>query len=264
MSLNNAELTPEQKIKIVLEGLHTGKTREELAESLGYGNWRGIDSLFRRRGYTWNNGTYVLPEEPEPFEPEQMIPRPVRIVLRQLELGEKDLSLIASKAGFKDRTGLTNYMKSQGWLWQSAEETYVHETHINTRAESLPKDRLNDDKLQHEGKNGCDLQQEAKNEGVGAGVDFDRYNSILQFLDTHWESLESLLTSPQSQKLPHYSFHAGNTITKSVSMSSNLDLLIRDFSAEKGVSQRIIFEAALIQFMQKHGYSKQVDMLLKA
>jgi hypothetical protein len=46
-------------------------------------------------------------------------------------------------------------------------------------------------------------------------------------------------------------------------MSSNLDQLIRDFSSEMGVSQRVIFEAALIQFMGRYGYAKQVRTLLQ-
>jgi len=46
-------------------------------------------------------------------------------------------------------------------------------------------------------------------------------------------------------------------------MSSTLDQLIRDFSAEMGVSQRVIFEAALIQFMERYGYARQVRKLLE-
>jgi hypothetical protein len=45
-------------------------------------------------------------------------------------------------------------------------------------------------------------------------------------------------------------------------MSSNLDQLIRDFAKEMGVSQRVIFEAALIQFMERYGYGRQVGILL--
>ena len=46
-------------------------------------------------------------------------------------------------------------------------------------------------------------------------------------------------------------------------MSSNLDQLIRDFVDEMGVSQRMVFEAALIQFMERYGYVRQVKRLLE-
>ena len=32
-----------EKIKAILEGLDSGKSREDLAVSLGYKDWRGID-----------------------------------------------------------------------------------------------------------------------------------------------------------------------------------------------------------------------------
>jgi len=85
----------------------------------------------------------------------------------------------------------------------------------------------------------------------------------LKDVKDHKDQLEYLLQTTDSMQIPHYNFHGGNTITKSVSMSSNLDQLIRDFSSEMGVSQRVIFEAALIQFMEHYGYGKQVKALLE-
>lgn len=258
MSFNNGELTIEEKMKFVLDGLVSGVSREELAKSLGYGNWRGIDSLFRRRGYIFKNGIYVQPQKEKTGELDLSTPNPIRIALRQLDVGERDLSTIAEKAGFKNRTDLANYMRGHGWIWDSEKGTYVVQK--DSGPDNMSKTE-NYDELQLELVDNRSGDKERVDEQE-LGSDLNGYGPMLQFLEENLEKLEVLLASVGFGRLPHYSFHTGNVITKSVSMSSNLDLLIRDFSADKGVSQRIILEAALIQFMQKHGYSKEVEMLL--
>lgn len=260
MSVENNELTIQEKMKFVIDGLKSGLTREQIAKSLGYGSWRGIDSMFRRRGYFFKDGMYVQREAKVPLTLDLSPPNPIRIALNQLKKGEKDLSLIAKRAGFTNSEDFTEYMKGHGWLWNVEKGTYVKDR--DSHNDLAPADN-DDSKLQLE-----IADQESRLKGEGCDQEqnnpFDRYKFILQFLDENLENLKIILKGLDSGGLPHYSFHVGNVITKSVSMSSNLDLLIRDFSAEKGISQRLIFEGALIQFMQKYGYSKEVQMLLDA
>jgi hypothetical protein len=45
-------------------------------------------------------------------------------------------------------------------------------------------------------------------------------------------------------------------------MNHNFDLLARQFSEEKNISQRDIFEIALIDFFKKYGYHDKVKMLI--
>jgi hypothetical protein len=54
----------------------------------------------------------------------------------------------------------------------------------------------------------------------------------------------------------------GIFITKSVHMSNQIDQMVRDFSADKNISQRDIFEVALIEFFKKYGYDKEVEIML--
>lgn len=44
-----------------------------------------------------------------------------------MERDNLDLSDIATRAGFKNRRDLTDYMKSQGWLWCTEQDTYIRE-----------------------------------------------------------------------------------------------------------------------------------------
>ena len=240
-------LSKKGKITKILEGLDSGQSREDLAVALGYKDWRGIDVLMRREGYVYKNDRYVLPKENEPYQSEAFMPEPVRIVLRELKMGEKDFSAIAAKAGFTDRNDLATYMKAQGWLWSSAEGTYIKESSNGKKPDVEPID---------------EQLPEAEASTVETEVDFERFFPLLEYLEDHKDQLERLLQTTDSKQIPHYNFHGGNTITKSVSMSSNLDQLIRDFVDEMGVSQRMVFEAALIQFMERYGYANQVKSLL--
>ena len=89
--MSQQKLSTEEKVKRVLEGLEAGRTRDELAKSLGYKDWRGIDVLMRRRGYICNDGMYLLPEQKKQCTQEPFVPQPVRIVLDQLQSGSRDL-----------------------------------------------------------------------------------------------------------------------------------------------------------------------------
>jgi len=240
-------VSKEEKINTILEGLDSGKSREDLAVVLGYKDWRGIDVLMRREGYVYKDDRYVLPAGKEAYQPKAFMPEPVRIVLQELKMDKKDFTAIAAKAGFTDRNDLATYMKAQGWLWSSAEGTYIKDSSNSEKPDVEPMD---------------EQVPEAEVPTVEAEVDFERFLPLLEYLEARKDHLEHLLQTTDSKQIPHYNFHGGNTITKSVSMSSNLDQLIRDFSSEMGVSQRVIFEAALVQFMERYGYGRQVKTLL--
>ncbi len=112
------------------------------------------------------------------------------------------------------------------------------------------------------GSTNCGMPDQSER-NIQAMVGLERFLPLLEYLEAHKGHLEHLLQTTDSKQIPHYNFHGGNTITKSVSMSSNLDQLIRDFAKEMGVSQRVIFETALIQFMERYGYTSQVSILLQ-
>lgn len=56
----------------------------------------------------------------------------------------------------------------------------------------------------------------------------------------------------------------GTFITKSVHMTNILDWMVRDFSQENNIHQQEIFEVALIEFLQKYGFEREVASLLES
>jgi hypothetical protein len=246
-----AKMSKDEKIKTVLDGLASGKTREHLAEIFGYKDWRGLDVMMRREGYIYKNDRYVLPEEKESYQPEAFIPKTVKFVQQQLQLGKNDLATIAAMAGFKDRNELTNYMQTQGWVWSVPEKTYIKENAGNEG--TVLKN------MEHEDEKPEETIAPKKNEYE---LDFAHFLPLLKFLEDHKEHLELMLETFNSKQIPNYNFYAGSTITKSVSMGSRLSELAKDFADEMGVSQRVVFESALIQFMERYGYAQQIKTLL--
>lgn len=158
------------------------------------------------------------------------------------------LAYLQRKTELTRWTLASTYMKAQGWLWSSAEGTYIKESSNGEKPDFEPID---------------EQVPEAKMPTVEDTVGLERFLPLLEYLEDNKDQLEHLLQTTDSKQIPHYNFHGGNTITKSVSMSSNLDQLIRDFAKEMGVSQRVIFEVALIQFMERYGYARQVKRLLE-
>jgi len=158
------------------------------------------------------------------------------------------LAYLQRKTELTRWTLASTYMKAQGWLWSSAEGTYIKESSNGEKPDFEPID---------------EQVPEAKMPTVEATVGLERFLPLLEYLEDNKDQLEHLLQTTDSKQIPHYNFQGGNTITKSVSISSNLDQLIRDFAKEMGVSQRVIFEVALIQFMERYGYARQVKRLLE-
>ena len=62
--------------------------------------------------------------------------------------------------------------------------------------------------------------------------------------------------------IPRYAV-PGIFVTKSVHMINHLDQLVRDFSKEKNISQRELFEVALVEFFQKYGYKDEIETLIE-
>ena len=64
--------------------------------------------------------------------------------------------------------------------------------------------------------------------------------------------VDMLIPQSDAGTIPRYAL-PGVVVTKSVHMVNPLDMMVRDFSREKNVSQRDIFAAALLEFFRKYG-----------
>jgi hypothetical protein len=88
----------------------------------------------------------------------------------------------------------------------------------------------------------------------------ERLIPMLEMLERNKEKLAELLSINDGATIPRYVI-GGITITKSLCMSHNLAELIKEFSKEKNISQREIFEVSIIEFLRKYGYENEVKAL---
>lgn len=92
-------------------------------------------------------------------------------------------------------------------------------------------------------------------------TDLQQYLPLLQLLDEHKEQLVELLRPAESAQIPRY-LVSGIARTKTIQMMNTLHYLIADYCNEYNIQQRVLFEAALIEFFQKYGFKREVELLL--
>ncbi len=250
-------MSAEEKIAAILAGQAEGIDRSTLAVQLGYKNAGSLDVLMRRNGFRYKDGEYVPKEDvARPICPGAAIPGKVRRVLAMIEEGKKDFTAIAQAAGFTDHRDLGRYMASQGWSWSTEQETYV-------KADSNEGKPKMVDQLQPEVQ--ADVPRPSEDGTYRQNVDgIGPYLPLLDFLFENEGALRRLLSAESDPGLiPRYTV-PGVSSTKSFFMSTLLAQLITDFSEEKGIPQRAILEAALIEYLRQYGFGDRVDKLLKA
>lgn len=179
-------------------------------------------------------------------------------ILASIKKGENTRE-IAEKLNFDSHRSMALFMRDKGYIWDENKGTYVLESKIKV------EDEDNNIKTPHN-----ENEQKAK---TVSGKGFDKgnieiqnyaqkYAVLLEYLDLRKDQLGELFEDIEhGVRLPRYTV-PGIHITKSVHMVYELDQLVREFSKERNISQREIFEIALINFFEKYGYKERIEMLL--
>ncbi|KAB7666042.1 hypothetical protein [Bacillus sp. B1-b2] len=243
----------DDKVKKILQLLGDGFSRDEVAEQFQYSTYRSMDSFMSRKNFVWDKrkGTY-LPADTIKASLETMVNFPsdrVRRIVMELNKEGADLKEVALKVGFENHLEMARYMKSKGFEWSQEAGNYL----------STSPTISNDD------ENVANARNEASLEGslsIGNGG-VEQFLPLLEWLALNKEGLQSLLgASVASGQIPRFTL-PGLFVTKSVHMTNTLDQMVRDFSKEKNINQREVFEVALIEFFQKYGYEREVEKLLQ-
>ncbi|WP_432354606.1 hypothetical protein [Sporosarcina sp. A2] len=243
----------DEKVKKILQVLGEGFSREEVAEQFRYTTYRSMDGYMNRKNFLWDKrkGTYV-PADTFNAPLETMVNFPsdkVRRVVMELNKEGADLKEVALKVGFENHFEMARYMKSKGYEWSQEVRNYL------STSPTMPKDEVNVASASSDGTLVSSLS-------IGNGG-VDQFSSLLEWLASNKDGLQSLLgASVASGRIPRFTIQ-GLFTTKSIHMTNTLDQMVRDFSKEKNINQREIFEVALIEFFQKYGYAREVGTLLQ-
>ncbi|WP_368996737.1 hypothetical protein [Caldifermentibacillus hisashii] len=236
------------KISQTLAMLAEGKTKEEIVKHFGNKSWATIDMYFRRRGFRWNGKTFEPRGEGgmDAVEEARFVQTKAAQIVRQLSQKYADIRQVAIKNGFPSIEEMGEYMKSQGYVWNSDINNYEYDENMAQKQ-----------RMQSKNKN-----TQGKASGKVEGLP-DEYRDLLVYLLDRKERLYELLEPQNSGTLPRYKFK-GAKANKTLGLPTSLQTLLNDFSKEFNVTQRDIIEVALAEFFKKYGYEEQLNSVLQA
>ena len=167
--------------------------------------------------------------------------------------GDLNSKEIASRLGFDDYRELSQFMSKKGYQW-SAEDNNYRKKQKEVKEEELT---LEDNLIDFPG------EKPSRSSSSPLMQEFFKYLPLLQKLKDNEELLQDLLEKEKAQAktIPKYAV-PGESATKSVYMSKNLIQVMEEFSDIKNVSQRAIIEAALVDYLKKYGFKKELAAVL--
>ncbi|MDW8802577.1 hypothetical protein P8V03_15625 [Clostridium sp. A1-XYC3] len=262
--------------KYILKKLMEGKSREEIALNLNHKNYRTLDMYMRRRGYVWDSirQTYIIKNNfssKESFH-DSMSGKVQRII--SLFSSGLDPMEVAKKAGMSDHRSMAAYMKAKGYIWSSESQNYIlskgkqnTRDNLETEFQSLKNfssnTNLQEDDRSIDNKDIVDYNLASLSTSSSQLERLEGLIPMLEMINKNRDKLAELLSFNTSATIPRYVV-GGITITKSLCMSHSLAELIKEFSKEKNISQREIFEVAIIEFFKKYGYEREINSLFSS
>lgn len=251
MTNQQVNVLEDERVQEILQGLTQGSTRDELAEEFGHKNYKSLDMYMRRRNFEWDSekGIYKLTME----KPELAVidtSKAHRIIQLIEQQDEPDLQHIAQLMGFDSYKALAAYMGANHYSWSSEKNNYVKQIVVEEPSPQFSPKILSESTLPI-------LTTNTEEEGL------TEYLPLLKLLKNNELRLMNLL-QPYGVgcQIPRYTI-PGVAKTKTVQMIHSLDQMVTDFAKEKNMTQRDVFEVALIDFFKRYGYERQVELLLK-
>ena len=244
--VSGEELKGREREHYILQLLEEGWDKEEIVIELGYKNKKSLHSFMARRGYRWSEekGTYVKKTGETRTGNEGKADRVITLLKKGMDIKE-----VASTLKFSDYREMGSYMEGKGYRWNSGVGNYV-------RDDTMGKEEASGaEKTAPEG--------EGNGETTANSGEMVSHQEAVQWLAQNIDRLQQLLDADLGPaKIPRYMV-GGFCITKSVHMSHKVDQLVKDFSEEKNITQREVYEVALIEFLRKYGFGEEVAALLK-
>lgn len=241
--------------RFILKKLLSGKTREQIALELHHKSYRTIDMYMRRHGYIWdsNKQIYLIKSKNKINVEDKMPTTKIQRIINLFNEGLDPIN-VAKKVGIKDHRAMAMYMKSKGYIWSSEKNNYILEKGMITEEEDEPEERnlQEDNEANNSDPNSTDLINQFQR--------FSKLIPMLELIEKNSDKIADVLSINTQKTIPRYII-GGITITKSLCMSYPLSELVKEFSIEKNISQKEIFEVAIIEFLKKYGFENEVNSL---
>ncbi|MFJ8263014.1 hypothetical protein ACIQ4I_13855 [Rummeliibacillus sp. NPDC094406] len=253
--MDDTNVLLDERVQEILRGLTQGKTREELAKKFGHKSYKTLDMYMRRRNFEWGsakeNYKLAISKKETAVVDTSKAYRIIQLIDQQEEL---DLQRVALLNGFDSYKELAAYMGANHYSWSSEHSNYVKQTVFeNQLLEGNPPNVSSEPSMSTLPTMTINTKE----------VGWAEYLPLLKMLKNNELRLLNLLQPyGTGGQIPRYTI-PGVAKTKTVQMIHSLDQMVTDFAKEKNMTQRDVFEVALIDFFKRYGYEKQVEVLLK-
>lgn len=229
------------------------KTRDEVSTELGYKNYKSLDMYMRRKNFRYDSDraqyvpvlNRINAAEKLNFDPKSYAPIKVVNIITAFDDVNADPLIISQNEGFKNHKEMAEYMNNKGYEWNAYRNNYVKIV-----------GKVDEQKLAEEA-----ISERVTPSSQKAHI--DEYVPFIRFLYEKRDDIYELISGTKEDgTIPRYVV-PGLVRTKAIYMSDMVAKLTAEFSKEKNVTQREIMEGALIEYLQKYGFKREIETLLK-
>jgi hypothetical protein len=181
------------------------------------------------------------------LDPKSYAPTKVVSIITAFEEEGVDPKVVAKQEGFADHKEMAEYMRTKGYEWN---------IHKNNYAKTVGR-------IEEDGDIAAPPQLTNQPAGGELLEGIEEYLPFLRFLYEKRDDLYQLLSGTREDgKIPRYAV-PGMVKTKAIYMNDTIAKLAGEFSKEKNIAQREVVEGALVEYLMKYGYKREVEALLK-
>lgn len=237
----------DRQVNKVLALLDEGKEKEDIAEELGYSNPASLDNYMRRRNFAWESRERKFVPAAEKYSGKA---RNNLLQLKGVSKAALVISLftedganpkdIAEQTGFTSHNEMATFMKRKKYEWDVKKNNYT----------KIKKDEVENNSNVKQ----LNLESEALEE-----VLIEMLQGINELKSGTKKAVKNN-TTDEAEELPRYKIE-GIYKSKAFSMNSTLENMVIDFSKNRRISQKDIFEIAVVDFLLKYGEAETVEDL---
>lgn len=238
----------DRQVNKVLALLEEGNEKEDIAEELGYSNPASLDNYMRRRNFAWESRERKFVPAAEKYSGKARnnllqlkgVSKAALIISLFTEDGANPKD-IAEQTGFTSHNEMATFMKRKKYEWDVRKNNYT----------KIKKDEVENNSNVKQ----LNLESEALEE-----VLIEMLQGINELKGGNKKAVKHDATGEESNELPRYRL-GGFYKSKAFDMNSTLDNIVVDFSKNRRISQKDIFEIAIVDFLLKYGEEEALEEL---
>lgn len=240
----------DRQVNKVIALLEEGKDKEAIATELGYSNPASLDNYMRRRNFAWESRERKFVPAAEKYSGKgrnnilqlKGISKAALVISLFTEDGANPKD-IAEQTGFTSHNEMAIFMKRKKYEWDVKKNNYT----------KIKKDEVEDNSNVKQ----LNFESEALEE-----VLMEVLQGINELKVGKQKAVKDNTTDEESNELPRYRL-GGIYKSKAFNMNSILENMILDFSKNRRISQKDIFEIAIVDFFLKYGEVEAMEELLE-